>query len=372
MSKLKQNLIVILLLIFILLIPINSYASNNNTIDDLRVLMGMHRLSEDGSMIEIKRLLSTSYKQKEWNELVSALGDIEDTQLDDFKEKEDAWYNAKDILESNFVCNEPTKTILNDYVNYQTIASIRVEYSKANSFELSLIDTNDIEAKIAYANSVLEATNDNTGIGVIGYKMKTFAQADLLISIPFGNSYSIDSGKKQSNKGLTISINQDYKVYSQFNGIITAVTDDSVTIKTGKSIEIEYTGIQPSVGKKQKVKQYAVIGKTKTKNMTIKFKLNTVYVDPLLLFGSRSIDWYEHWENSNPGCTIEKNNYSYLLDNLSDVIVEKTPVLNNAGEIIQEDGNTTQIIIQGDNNYTDTQDNLEIDKTETEIITNKK
>jgi hypothetical protein len=35
-------------------------------------------------MAEIKGILSTCYKQKEWNELVLALGDIEEVQLKEF------------------------------------------------------------------------------------------------------------------------------------------------------------------------------------------------------------------------------------------------------------------------------------------------
>lgn len=369
MCKFKKNLIVMLLLLT--LSPINSYASTVYTTDDLRVLMGMHRLSDDGSMTEIKRLLSSCYKQKEWNDLVAALGDIDDVQLKDFKEKEDAWYKAKDILETNFSSGNPIKTILNDYVNYQTAASLRVEYAESNSFKLATIDTDDIESKINYANSILEAANDNTVIGKIGHEMKTFTKASLLISIPFGSSYSIDSGKRQSNKGLTILIQQNYKIYSQFNGTVTAITDNSVTIRTGKSIEIEYSGIKPTVMNKQKIKQYAVVGKTKTENMTIKFKLNTVYVDPLLLYGSRSADWYEQWLNANPGCTIDKNDYTYLLDDLPDVVDVPTPDTNNAGTIIDKEGTASQIIIQGENSYTDTPDNLEIEKTDPGIINNK-
>jgi hypothetical protein len=369
MCKLKRYYYVVLLL-SILLIPIYSYASTNYTIDDLRVLMGMQRLSDNGSINEIKRLLSTCYKQNEWNELVLALEDIEDTQLKDFQDKEEEWYKAKEILESNFISNKPIETILSDYINYQTIASLRTEYTKATSFDLSLLDTNDIDAKIAYANSILDSTNDDTYIGVIGNNMKTFTQGNLLISIPFGRSYYIDSGKKLSNNGLTISIKHEHMIYSQFNGIITSVTDNSVTVKTGKSVEIEYIGIQPSVEKKQKVKQYNEIGKTKTKSMTLKFKLNTVYVDPLLLYGSRSVNWYKQWENANPGCTIDKFDYTHLLDNLSEEIVETTPDLNSAGTMINEDDNTIQIIIQGDNNYSDSPDNIGIEKSGTGIISN--
>ena len=369
MRKLKR--ILFFILVFILLIPVNSYASASYTTDDLRVLMGMHRLSEDGSMLEIKRLLSTCYKEKEWNELVSHLGEVGDEKIKEFKEKEDAWYNAKDILESNFVSNKPIKTILNNYVEYQTAASLRGVESNESYSDLSLIDDENIEAKIAYANSLLEAADDSTDIGIIGYKMKPFTKAGLLISIPFGSSYSIDSGKQQYNKGLTIAIKQKNKIYSQFNGIVTAVTDNSVTVRSGKSIEIEYLGIRPSVVKKQIVKQYNTIGKTKTKSITIKFKLNTVYADPLLLYGSRSGKWYEQWENSNPGCIIEKRDYSELRDSITaDItagITKKAPDFK-AGTITDKAGKTEQITIQGDNNYTDTADNIVIEKAPSESI----
>lgn len=368
MGKLMKKLFVILLITFLL--PVKSYASASCTTDDLRVLMGMHRLSEDGSMNEIKRLLSSSYKQQEWNELVMALGDIDDTELKNFKEKEDAWYQAKDMLESNFSDNKPIETILNDYVNYQTAAAQRVGYSKTDSSGLSLIDTGDIKAKIAYANSILNAADDKTNLGVIGYKMKTFTKANLLITVPFGQSRSIDSGKEHTNNGITIAIQQDARVYSQFNGIVTAVTDNSVTIGTGKSIEIEYIGIKPSVGKKQKVKQYAVIGKTKTKTMAIRFKLNTVYEDPLLLYGSLSTVWYEQWKGSNPGCAIDINNYTNLLDKLPEEEAEKAPEPNNAGTITNKDGTEKKIVIEGENSYSDTPDNLILEKTEPGIITN--
>jgi hypothetical protein len=368
MRKLMKRLFVILLIA--VLLPVKSYAFASYTTDDLRVLMGMERLAEDGSMLEIKRLLSSSYKQQEWNELVLALDDIDDLELKDFKEKEDAWYQAKDKLEANFTGNESIQTILSDYVNYQTAASRRVNYSKTDATGLSLIDASDIKAKIAYANSILGGADDKTNIGVIGIKMKTFTKTNLLITVPFGRSYSISSGKERDSNGLTIAIPQDVKVYSQFNGTVTAVTDNSVTIKTGKSIEMEYIGIKPAVKRNQKVKQYALIGTTKSKTLVIKFKLNTVYADPLLLYGSMSTVWYEQWEASNPGCAIDKNNYNNLLDKLPDQDKEKTSEINNAGTITNQDGASKKIVIEGENSYTDTPDNLILDKTEPESNTN--
>jgi len=360
------------LIILILFFPSNIYASTSYSTDDLRVLMGMYRLSEDDAMKEIKNLLSTCYRQKEWNELVSSLEAVENIQLKDFKEKEDAWCRAKDNLELSFTSNNPIDIVLNDYINYQTAASLRVEYTKTNSYELSLIDTSDIEETIAYANSLLNAADDNTNIGIIGNDMKTFTKDKLLISVPFGNSYAIDSGEKRLSDGIKIDIQQGSDIYSQFNGIVTEVTDNSVIIKTGKSIELEYINIIPSVQKKQKVKQYNIIGKTKTKLMNVKFKLNTVYADPLLLYGSRSTDWYKQWENANPGCIIDKKDYSDLLDNLSGVELEAPAQPNQGGLIINEEGVISQLIIQGDNNYTDTPDNFLIEKTGPGIITNEK
>ncbi|WFR59057.1 hypothetical protein QA584_08225 [Anaerocolumna sp. AGMB13025] len=362
MCKFMKKLFVILL--SILLLPTHSYALAGYTTDDLRVLMGRERLSEEGTILEIKALLSTCYKQQEWNELVQGLKDVDDKELKDFKEKEDAWYQAKDKLEANFTGNKPIKTILSDYVNYQTAASHRAAYSKSDASGLSFIDAGDIKAKIDYANSILEGADDKTKIGVIGYKMKTFTKANLLITVPFGRSYSIDSGKEQDSNGLTIAVPQDIKVYSQFNGTVAGVTDNTVTIRTGKSIEIEYLGIKPAVGKNQKVKQYGLIGTTKSKTMTIKFKLNTVYEDPLLLYGSMSTVWYELWKSSNPGCAIDINNYTVLLDKLPEKEIEKAPELYNAGTITNQDGLSKKIIIEGDNGYTNTPDHLILDKTE--------
>jgi preprotein translocase subunit YajC len=366
MSKSKR--IFLIMLFMLLASPVYTFASKTYTTDDLRVLMGMNRLSEDSSMNEIKGILSSCYKQKQWNELVSALGKVGDTQLKEFKEKEDAWYSSKDILESNFISNKPIKTILSDYVNYQTAASLRAEYTK-DSFALSLIDNDDIEAKITYANSLMEAVNDNTNVGVIGNDMDSFTKDKLMITVPFGSSYSINSGKRQTNKVITLSIQKGRKIYSQFNGIVTAVTDNSVTIKTGKSIEMEYSGIKPCVEKKQKIKQYVVIGKTKTKNITVKLKLNTLYFDPLLLYGSRSSQWYEQWGNANPGCTIEEKDYSSLLDKLPET--QAAPASESAGTMTDKKGNTTPITIQGDNSYTDTPDTIVIEKEEPGIIENK-
>lgn len=364
----KSKRIFLIMLVAVLAIPSNSLASESYTTDDLRVLMGMNRLSEDSSMSEIKGILSSCYKQKEWNELVAALGNVKDVQLKEFKEKEDAWYSAKDALESNFTSNKPVKTILSDYVNYKTAASLRAEYTK-NSFTLSLIDNDNIENKIAYANSLIEAVNDNTNIGVIGNNMETFTKDKLMVTVPFGSSYSINSGKKQTSKGLTLSIQKGRKIYSQFNGIVTAVTDNSVTIKTGRSIEIEYSGVQPRVEKKQKIKQYVVIGKTKTKSMTMKLKLNTLYFDPLLLYGSRSSEWYEQWKNANPGCIIEEKDYSELLDHLPEA--EADHASDIVGTMTDKEGGTTQITIQGDNSYTDTPDNIVTEKEEPGIIDDK-
>ena len=368
MCKWKRNIFAMLL---ILLIPIDSFASAKNTIDDLRVLMGMQRLSEHGYKTEIKRLLSTCYKQKEWNELVAALGEVEDAEWKDFIEKEDAWYQAKDILEANFISNKPIETILNDYTKYQTAASLRMEYTKTNAIELSFIDTNDIESNIAYANSLLESTTDATNIGVIGHNMKTFTQSNLLITVPFGRTISNVSGKELLSDGLTISIQQEHAICSQFHGMVTAVTEDSVTVKTGKSIEVEYLGIKPAVVKQQKVKQYDIIGTTKTNSMSIKFKMNTVYVDPLLLYGSRSTSWYEQWEKANPGCLIEEKDYSSLLDKLPEKMDEITSEAYNPGRIVSEEGNSAPIIMDGENNYKDTPDDVTIDKKDLDIIINE-
>ena len=353
------------------MISIHATAATKYTTDDLRVLMGMDRLSDDSSMTEIRQLLSKCYQQKEYNELVNALEGIDNAQIKEFQEKEDAWYSAKEVLEANFINNKPIKTILDDYAVYKTAELQRVPYTEAKTVDLDLIDASDIEAKIKYAQSTLDAANDNTNIGVIGYDMETFTKADLSVITPFGNSISIDTGKSQVNDGLTIAIQKNHKIYSQFKGKVTKVTNNSVSIKTGKSIVIEYIGIAPSVRKNEKVKQYSIIGNAKSNKVLFKFKLNTVYVDPLLLYGSRSNVWYDSWANFNPGCMITKNDYSNLKDRLEKATNVIHSELNSAGTATNKDGTVTKIIVQGENSYTDTADNITIDKFIPEINVNK-
>jgi len=61
-----------------------------------------------------------------------------------------------------------------------------------------------------------------------------------------------------------------------------------------------------------------------------------------------------------------------LLDNLAEAELEEKLQPNNAGLIISEDGITSKLIIQGENNYSDTPDNFTIEKIEPGIITDEK
>ena len=60
---------------------------------------------------------------------------------------------------------------------------------------------------------------------------------------------------------------------------------------------------------------------------------------------TKSAAWYEQWQNANPGCTIEKSDYSRLLDKLSENESVKASDLNQAGAMTDKDGTAAPIII---------------------------
>lgn len=360
MLKIKK--IVIYLLCFVLYLAMNTtvYSSKTNTTNDLRELMGMKRLEDEGLNKEILRLLSLTYKEEQWNELVEGLKDNIDFELKEFVEKEENYIKAKEELKESFCNNEDINQILELYIEYDTKNSLRGEQIYKNNYKLELLDTSDIETKLKYIESILYAAEDTVNIGVIGKAMNTFSKDNLLLTSVFGESRNIHTGKLEKNNGITIAIPNETPIYSQFHGKVTKVNHNSVEITTGNSLILTYKNITPTVRLNQNIKQYAELGTTKDNTMEFYVNLNTIYIDPLFLYGTRSQKWYDNWINSYPGSTYNTVDYSKLLDEIPKI---EQPEEIKGSTYINEKNEEESILFQGDNYYETTPDNIVIEKT---------
>lgn len=330
------------------------------TTDDLRELIGSKRITEEALIKEIKQIIyyySSMERKEQLYELMREL--VIEKEVDDFENLIKNTSVSIDRLVQDFKAAESSKVILEDYNNIYTLLKKINAVSAADTVSPAIYTTSikEMEDLYQYALSVKNSIGDNTEIGIIGEKLLPPSGKDFQILRSFGeNKIILSQPNIEISNGIIMSILENSNVYSQFNGVVESIQKEEnsykLVIKTGKSIECIYSNIgKVKVKRGSKVKQYDVLGTSSNDKLIFSIKLNTVYINPLYLYGTKGITSYEKWMAANPEMVVTKTDFTNIL---KDVVKEKeshqtsSSIVNEEGEaseIIWEDGYETPKIL---------------------------
>ncbi|BCJ93082.1 hypothetical protein acsn021_06510 [Anaerocolumna cellulosilytica] len=315
------------------------------TTDDLRELIGSSRITDEAYIKEMKQIIyyyNSMERKEQLFELMKGLGN--EKEANDYEELLKKTSVAVDKLIKDFKAAKSQEVLLEDYNDIYTLLKKIDAVSVANTISPAIYTTNikEIEDLFRYALSVKNSMDDNTEIGIIGEELLPPSGKDFQILRSFGeNKIILSKPTIETSNGITMSVQMNSQVYSQFNGVVESVqkTEDGyrVVVTTGKSIECTYSTIRNvKVKSGSKVNQYDVIGTASNNNLLFSIQLNTVFINPLYLYGTKGITAYEKWMAANPEMVVTRADFSYVLKDIAEELESQqisSSIVNDEGEI---------------------------------------
>jgi murein DD-endopeptidase MepM/ murein hydrolase activator NlpD len=319
------------------------------TTDDLRELIGGSRVTEEAYIKEMKQIIyyyNSMERKEQLFELMKGLGN--EKEISDYEDLLKKTSLSVDKLVKDFKAAKSPAVLLEDYNDIYSMLKKIDAVSVADTISPAIYTTNvkDIEDLYQYALSVKKSIDDNTEIGILGEELLPPSGKDFQLVQSFGeNKIILSNPTIETSNGITMSVRMNSQVYSQFNGVVESVlkTEDGykVVITTGKSIECIYSNIgNIRVKNGSKVKQYDVLGTAGNNKLIFSVKLNTVFINPLYLYGTKGITAYEKWMAANPEMVVTRTDFSYVLKD----IVKESESQQTSASIVNDEGETSEII----------------------------
>ncbi|MDF2905369.1 MAG: Peptidase family [Herbinix sp.] len=288
------------------------------TTDDLRVVIGERRVTDETLISDLKALIY-KYRQTQYrNELIELLKEkgnlgYEDTFNRLIKEKED----RQDRLEECFSSNKPVDEVITKlsevYANLSELGALK----RPDTYILEVLEDDDQKRAYEYARSVMSCMEDDYDLGEIGEGLKPPTLDRFHLDKAFGQYREVlGEVSYLENDGVDLQVIKDNTmVVSQFNGIITDIHKKgkkySITIAHGPALKTIYRYLKKvQVKEGEEVKQYDVLGIAASDNIHFKVILNTISINPLFLYGGAGERVYSKWAAENPGMVVEATDFS--------------------------------------------------------------
>lgn len=318
-----------------------------HTENDLREIMGLERIEGEKWEQAAAGILAQCASRETYNELVDALAFVSD---EDAKEYERQAIKKQQYYEEymrRFLAGEPAEAILEPLAQYNRLY-LQLNQTVVNTVTGTIggaerYDIGEIKAQEAYAKALLLLCESDADIGGIGQDMDTFLKADLRL-------------KDMTADTISVYTAEDDPVYAQFSGVVTQITEDTVTIQSGEVTVLSYSGITAAkklyVG--HKIKQYQRIGKAKGESVSLTLTSALCGENPLRMYGQRAAFWQEAYLR-----TQLTDCYTVDFSLVKDDIDEKANTAGVASTMTDADGNESLLTVE-DNPYTG--DEIVIDK----------
>lgn len=343
-NKVLYSILCLALVLLYISLPVSAAKT-----DDLRELIGGSRVTEEAYIKEMKQIIyyyNSMERKEQLFELMKGLGN--EKEASDYEDLLKKMSVSVGKFIKDFKAAKSPEVLLEDYNDIYTLLKKINAVSVADTISPAIYTTNvkNIEDLYRYALSVKKSVDDNTEIGIIGEELLPPSGKDFQILRSFGeNKIILSEPTIETSNGITMSVRMNSEVYSQFNGVVESVqiTEDgySVVITTGKSIECTYSNIRNvKVKNGSKVKQYDVLGTASNNNLVFSVKLNTVFINPLYLYGTKGITAYEKWMASNPEMVVTRTDFSYVLKD----VVKESDSQQISSSIVNDEGETSEII----------------------------
>ena len=312
------------------------------TENDLREIAGLDRISVADAQTRAQAIIASCSQDTQWNELIDMLDEYGlNNKTEITEELANNGAKAYKAMMSAFNSGESISAILDYFEDYDTYYLTYEEIYTPEAVALEKISEKSIKSRLAYAQSLIDISKDLSNIGRIGYDAETFLKKQLSLE-------NVTEGS------ISVYTTPNDRIYSQLRGTITKIINDSVTIASGATIKLTYSGIKPSKNLKEgdKITQGQFIALAKDITVTLSMRMDSQDVNPLIIYGTRAIYWYESYLNANPG-----NEDILDLDDIKDYVSTPTYTPNsNDNTVTDENGNKSYVKIV-------TPDNEDKDKT---------
>lgn len=257
------------------------------TENDLRYVTGVGRLSEKAIQKKIDKFSDRLALDNTYNEMVAYVKanglstNITEKRVENEKK-------AYESLMSDFDSGKSASAVKEALSKYNSYAQPDYE-SVGTDTAMDYTDTTKVKAKIASLKELSVIAKDRTDIGGVSNKAPRVAGKVLRI-------YSLGRGK------TGFFTDKKEKIYCVFSGLIIKMTDKSVTVRSGKTIEITYSGIRPAEGLKtgQKVMQKTLIGRSRGTHITVLSKMGGKDFDFVTALGQKGKTAYNEYIAENP------------------------------------------------------------------------
>lgn len=295
------------------------------TVDDVRSLLGYHRTTDEDLAVDYWQVAMNylAAEQNNFAALISVAGgsvdtDNQEAELQNRAIRAEAEYKEQQFVEA-FVNNAPVRELQALLTSVDATLAKQVDAeSKGYSFQVEYVP-NKYTEEYRRLLSTVNAIGDSYDIGALGSSLKTPIEGYNKVISPFGQVKKLNRNEIILNEGVTWSAPAGSTVMSQWNGTVTAVYDSgiygkSVEIASGQGLIVNYGGFsQVSVTEGQQVLQYQVIG-TSARDIYFTVEVDSVTVNPLLLYGQKGADLYLGWAAENPSLVVDNS----ILDNVQE------------------------------------------------------
>lgn len=335
------------------------------TIDDLREIIGDKRITDENLQSELKTIIyryrQTGYK-KQLIDLLETMGDFgyEDTLNKLIVQKD----NSLEKLEKSFSSNEKEEVIIEKLNSSLTALKELGALKEPDSYIIERFKEQDDEKAYKYAASVLNSKDDTFDIGDVGEGLVFPTKDSYKLYRAFGKNAIITSDiKYMNNRGIDLYVasspQEGFKaeIISQFNGTVKSIEKKGkskyrITIKHGSSLITTYEYLsEVVVNKGDKVKQYELLGFAYGETLHFETILNTVSINPLLMYGDLGKQIYDEWYGANPGMGIEATDFANIKKYAEDITIEDKKSTSHPSTV-KEDGKTGKAKINLEEGYT--------------------
>lgn len=282
MKKVGKYVAGIVLAATFISIPFTSYAATEN---DLRDVMGIGKLNKKAISEKTDELVDRISRDETYNELVKILknNDISSniTEKEITEERE-----AYEKLIKGFNNCESASKVLEDFSSYDSYTYYASQTSYG-TLDADYADTTGSEKKLEKLKYLKKIMNNKKNIGKIGSQCQPVTRNGIRVEEINENEVKIYTSKKE-------------KIYAVFSGFILKTNKNSITVQSGESIEITYSGIRSKKKSGEKVKQGDIIGKAKGLSITVSMKMAKKEQNVLFAYGPKGSEWYQDYVSENP------------------------------------------------------------------------
>lgn len=297
---------------------------------DLRELMGLVRMDSDEYRAAAMEVLAQEKSREGFLALAEKADEEQKERALALDRKKQEARGAYEELEGLFTSGADAGKVLDALEEYKRqSAAAEAAQEEFLSFRAP-VPMDDMEDAVRQAGIIMDLCTTDIDIGDAGAAADTFLLKDLSLS-------GVTPGS------ITCRTAEGDGVYSQFHGVVQAVKEDMVRIKSGETILITYQGVVPEKGLSAgtKVLQYERIGSCGGSRITVSMSLCGEEENILKAYGTHGLRWYEAYLLSLPweeGCidfsrvrsflpaSAAQEGSSYMVTGDGDEVQEPPPV----------------------------------------------